>query len=83
MLTTMDIMEHCSESELGYSDVVTECEVRGLRVPSEAEYEEYCEWMLEAAQDWYDSVGGSDEYGAFDAGGHFHADRADFDVEDR
>jgi hypothetical protein len=83
MRTTMDVMETCWEADSPYSDVVRECERLDLRVPSEVEYDEYCEFAFEAIQDWYDAVGGSDEDGAFDAGGHFHADRMDMDFEDR
>lgn len=80
MLTTKDIMEACWEADSPYTDVATDCKNLGLRIPSEDEYLAYCEMQDDDIQDWYDSKGNCDEAGAFDAGGHFYADRIDFDA---
>ena len=82
MTTTKDIMESCWEADAPYADVVEDCQILGLRIPTEAEYKKHCAMSESELQDWYDEHGDVDEQGAFDAGGHFYAQRITFEDEE-
>ncbi len=76
MLTTKDIMETCWEVDALYTEVVTDCQARGVGIPSEDEYSAYCDMKNDMIEDWYDSSGNSYPVGCFDAAGHFYGERA-------